>query len=181
MKRVFKTYQLIERMEKYLNIFLSGCLLTLVLTLSDFDTDAQGGPVEHLRRAELTEGLYQWFADESSNAEGIDRIRINTQSQTMQLYSNGKLIGRSKVCTGKEGFETPKGTFSILKKKRQHTSNLYGNAQMPYMLLITETGIAIHSGKVYSRPASHGCIRIPPSFAKKLFDSVAVGTEVIVI
>ena len=38
---------------------------------------------------------------------------------------------------------TPTGVFPITEKKRHHVSNLY-DAPMPYMLRLTDDGIAIH-------------------------------------
>ena len=51
---------------------------------------------------------------------------------------------------------------------------------MPFMQRITWSGIALHAGNV-SRPyQSHGCIRMPYGFAKKLFKSTRMGAHVIV-
>jgi lipoprotein-anchoring transpeptidase ErfK/SrfK len=50
-----------------------------------------------------------------------------------------------------------------------------------YPNYITESGIAIHgSSSVPSRPASHGCIRIPMSAAKAFSDVAPIGTVVLV-
>ena len=60
--------------------------------------------------------------------------------------------------------------FSILEKRREHYSNLYDDAAMPFMQRLTWSGIALHAGALPGRPASHGCIRLPHSFAGQLFD-----------
>ena len=73
--------------------------------------------------------------------------------------------------SGKSGYSTPSGVFSILSKNRYHYSNIYRGAPMPYMQRLTWSGIAFHGSNSVpkDRPASHGCIRLPHSFASQLF------------
>lgn len=59
--------------------------------------------------------------------------------------------------------------FSILQKSVDHKSDLYNSAPMPYMQRLTWDGIALHAGNLPGYPASHGCIRLPMAFAKKLY------------
>ena len=49
---------------------------------------------------------------------------------------------------------------------------------MPFMQRLTWDGVAIHAGKNPGFPASHGCIRVPTSFAKKLFAATEMGATV---
>jgi len=51
---------------------------------------------------------------------------------------------------------------------------------MPYMIRITNSGIAMHIGRVPGYRASHGCIRLKRKFAKRLYRWVKFGTTVIV-
>jgi hypothetical protein len=51
---------------------------------------------------------------------------------------------------------------------------------MPFMQRLTWDGVAIHAGMNPGFPASHGCIRVPTAFAKKLFAVTAKGTPVLV-
>jgi len=78
------------------------------------------------------------------------------------------------------GHETRAGVFNILEKRRYHRSNLYSGAPMPWMQRLTRSGTALHAGVVPGHPASHGCIRLPFSFAPKLFEMTAVGENVVV-
>jgi hypothetical protein len=78
------------------------------------------------------------------------------------------------------GHETKPGVFSILEKRRFHHSNIYSGAPMPWMQRLTRSGTALHAGAVPGYPASHGCIRLPFSFAPKLFQMTAVGGNVLV-
>ena len=70
--------------------------------------------------------------------------------------------------------------FSILEKRRYHHSNLFSGAPMPWMQRMTWTGTALHAGIVPGYPASHGCVRLPFSFAPKLFQMTNVGENVVV-
>jgi peptidoglycan hydrolase-like protein with peptidoglycan-binding domain len=51
---------------------------------------------------------------------------------------------------------------------------------MPWMQRMTWSGTALHGGVVPGYPASHGCIRLPFSFAPKLFQLTSVGENVVV-
>jgi hypothetical protein len=51
---------------------------------------------------------------------------------------------------------------------------------MPWMQRLTWSGTALHGGVVPGFPASHGCIRLPFSFAPKLFQITSIGDNVIV-
>jgi hypothetical protein len=52
---------------------------------------------------------------------------------------------------------------------------------MPYMQRLTWGGIALHGGPLPGYPASHGCIRLPHSFAPLLFGETSLGMTVIVV
>ncbi|MFL0585301.1 MULTISPECIES: L,D-transpeptidase family protein [Sphingomonas] len=125
--------------------------------------------------ATLTPGKYLW---ENDVAAGPVSILISIPDQKAYVYRGDALVAVSTVSTGKEGKETPVGVFTILQKKEMHRSNLYDNAPMPFMQRLTWDGIAIHAGKNPGFPASHGCIRVPASFAKKLFAATEMGATV---
>ena len=108
------------------------------------------------------------------------RLVISRDEQRVDVYRGSELIASSPVSTGKRGYETPLGVYSILGKRKVHYSNRYGNAPMPFMQRITWSGIALHAGRVPGYPASHGCIRLPRDFAIKLFRMTRIGADVIV-
>ena len=96
------------------------------------------------------------------------------------MFKGGTLVDSAPVSTGKKGHETPAGIFPILQKKVHHRSNRYSNAPMPYMQRLTWTGIALHAGPLPGYRASHGCIRLPRAFAKKLYGLTSFSTRVTV-
>src|SRR5215831_4458433 len=107
---------------------------------------------------------------------------VGLDTQRVSIYdSAGRLMQRSPVSTGQTGYETPAGIFSVVQKKADHNSNLYEDGNMPFMQRITWTGIAMHGGVLPGHPASHGCVRLPIDFARRLFDLTDVGMRVIIV
>jgi len=51
---------------------------------------------------------------------------------------------------------------------------------MPFMQRITWSGVALHAGVLPGYPASHGCIRLPESFAVRLWGMTKLGARVVV-
>jgi lipoprotein-anchoring transpeptidase ErfK/SrfK len=107
-------------------------------------------------------------------------IVISIKKQQLTLYSGGVPVAQSRVSTGVPGHPTPQGIFSILEKRIYHESNIYSSAPMPYMQRITWSGVAMHQGVVPNHPASHGCIRLPPDIARRLWGLTKVGARVII-
>ncbi|MGE0023032.1 MAG: L,D-transpeptidase family protein [Hyphomicrobium sp.] len=113
-------------------------------------------------------------------AEGPLVVSVSLARQRLVVYDANGPIASSPISSGRVGYSTPTGVFSIVQKKRMHFSNLYGSAPMPNMQRITWSGVALHAGALPGYPASHGCIRLPQGFSKKLFGLTKMGTRVIV-
>ncbi len=128
--------------------------------------------------SELEQGEFIWLSDAIRSGPLLVVVSIDTQ--LAYVYRNGVLTGLSTVSTGKKGHETPTGVFTILQKNKEHFSNLYDNAPMPYMQRLTWGGIALHAGGLPGYPASHGCIRMPSEFARRLFEITSTGMTVVV-
>jgi hypothetical protein len=119
---------------------------------------------------------------------GEKQIIIELASQTFQAREDGKIIIQGRVTTGKAGYTTPRGKFTILDKEKMHISNRYpikdkergirGGAKMPYAQRITNSGIFIHAGTLAEYPDSHGCIRVSYGDSMKLFRWTIKGTKV---
>lgn len=130
------------------------------------------------RAAALGPGQYVWEAKSAST--GPVFLTIDLTAQRAMVYRDGALIAASAISTGSLGRETPTGVFTILEKQVMHRSTTYDDAPMPYMQRLTEKGIAIHAGDLPGYPASHGCIRLPNEFAKRLYGITAIGTPVMI-
>lgn len=106
---------------------------------------------------------------------------ISLNQQKLDIYRGTTHIISTPVSTGMRGYTTKAGVFSIMEKKRHHRSNLYSGAPMPWMQRLTWSGTALHAGVLPGYPASHGCIRLPFSFAPKLFAITTVGDNAVVV
>lgn len=142
---------------------------------------------------------------------GKPSIVIRLDEQVADFYIGGRLAGRSLVATGKEGFNTPAGEYTILEKTADKYSTLYGRildaqgnvvypdadirrdpvppggrfdpAPMPHWMRMTWGGIGMHAGFIPApgQPASHGCIRLPHQMAEVFFNHIQKGSRVTVI
>jgi len=119
-------------------------------------------------------------AEEPAPAAGPLFFVISTNRQHISVYGINGLYARSPVSTGRPDHPTPHGIFSIIGKERYHHSNIYSGAPMPYMQRITWSGVAMHEGVLPGYAASHGCIRMPHEFARRLF-GYTQGNERVVI
>ena len=113
-------------------------------------------------------------------AEGKTRIVISLTDQLAWVYRGEQMIAVTTISSGKVDHESPVGEFPILEKQAFHRSNRYSAAPMPFMLRLNRYGVALHGGMIPGYPASHGCIRLPMAFAKKLYGNVARGDMVFV-
>lgn len=133
------------------------------------------------RAVNLENGQFGWDDRALAATEGGEvEMVISVPAQMAYIFRDGRMIGATTVSTGKKGKATPLGLFEILQKREFHRSNLYSNAPMPFMQRLTWDGIALHGGDLPGYPASHGCIRMPNAFAKRLFSLTTMGGRVLV-
>ncbi len=158
---------------------LAGAVL---LALAPGQAFASNGAALASEAAILAPNRFVWSDDLTAPSMATQplSIVISIADQKAYVYRGETLVAASAVSTGKDGKETPVGTFTILQKAETHKSNLYNAAPMPFMQRLTWDGVAIHAGNNPGFPASHGCIRVPTAFAKKLFSVTSVGTPVLV-
>ncbi len=107
-----------------------------------------------------------------ANAAVVAKIDIS--SQRMNVFIDGELAYSWSISSGRKGFNTPRGSYRPTALRRMHYSRKYDNSPMPHSIFF-RGGFAIHGTgyvKQLGRPASHGCIRLHPSNAAKLFSIV---------
>lgn len=126
--------------------------------------------------ATLAPGRFVW--SDPGTAEPVTVV-ISLPLQRAFVYRGEALVAATAVSTGTDDKPTPVGIYPILQKAEKHRSNLY-DASMPYMQRLTWDGIALHAGANPGFPASHGCVRLPTAFARKLFEVTGLGTTVVV-
>jgi hypothetical protein len=144
------------------------------------------------------------------NGDGVPgepKIVVSISEQHAYFYKGKHLVGETTVSTGKPGFGTPPGHYTVLSKDATHVSTVFGDyvddlgnvtksnidvrkdskppgshydgARMPYAMFF-RGGYAMHQGYVPPYAASHGCIRVPKDMAPTFFENAPVGTPVIV-
>jgi len=100
--------------------------------------------------------------------------KIDISKQRMTVYKGGEHLYTWKISTGKNGYHTPTGEYRPIYITRMHYSKKYYNSPMPYSIFF-KGGYAIHGTRSVSRlgsRASHGCVRLLTSNAKKLYKLV---------
>ena len=152
---------------------LLAALLGAVIATAAWAADAPSSVRDGLRP-----GQFLWHPEIAPAGPIV--LVVSLDEQRAYVYRNGMAIGVSTISSGKVGKETPTGVFTILQKKKDHRSNLYNDAPMPFMQRLTWDGIALHGGTLPGYPASHGCVRLPHAFAEKLFGETRTGDTVVV-
>ena len=126
----------------------------------------------------LKPGEFLWAPEVAP--QGPVLLVVSLATQRAVIYRNGVPIGITTVSTGRPGYRTPTGVFTVLQRHVEHYSSLYDNAPMPYMQRLTWGGVALHGGNLPGYPASHGCIRLPHEFARLLYGVTRLGMTVVV-
>jgi lipoprotein-anchoring transpeptidase ErfK/SrfK len=139
--------------------------------------------------------------------QGKAKIVVNLRAQKATLYKGKAEIAESRISTGREGHDTPIGTFHVLRKDETHRSSIYGDyidsshrvivanvdvrkttrpphthfigASMPYFVEFSPA-YGLHAGYLPGYPASHGCVRMPFWKARQFFNVAKEGTPVII-
>ncbi|HEY3897823.1 MAG TPA: L,D-transpeptidase [Chthoniobacter sp.] len=118
------------------------------------------------------------IAQPVDHANGAKWVVIDKTHQILRAYDGNRLVMQSRVSTGREGRKTPDGTFHVEAKMRMHHSRLYHNAPMPYSVQIAGNYFIHGFSSVLAHPASHGCVRLPISSAKRFFEWADSGTPI---
>jgi lipoprotein-anchoring transpeptidase ErfK/SrfK len=101
----------------------------------------------------------------------VVQVNIDISSQSMWVRVNGFPYASWKVSTAGKGYSTPRGTYGVTRMAKVYYSRKYDNAPMPNSLFFYG-GYAIHGTghlRALGRPASHGCVRLHPTNAARLF------------
>lgn len=135
-------------------------------------------------------------------------VRISLDKQLMYIAEGDRhqdILLAAPVCVGAPSSPTPRGTFRVRAKDKNHRANTHGWAwnpatgayrrcyrstcpegsrftptPMPYWIEFCSASYGMHTEYVHPRPKSHGCIRMHKNIAPKAFALVRVGTPVII-
>lgn len=144
-------------------------------------------------------GTYEinYSITDSNNNETKDKVVVNVKgknpyivvsisNQTLKYYEYDKLVLSSNVVTGING-KTPTGTFQVLNKIRNIV--LKGEdyeSFVSYWIAFKGSAFGFHDaswrsqfgGNIYKYNGSHGCVNMPYSKVKALYEIVEIGTPV---
>jgi lipoprotein-anchoring transpeptidase ErfK/SrfK len=106
------------------------------------------------------------------------RACVDLSANRSWLLQNGRVTyGPVPITSGRPGFRTPPGTFTVASKRRDHVSSIY-DAEMPWSVFFNG-GVAFHEGSL--TVTSHGCIHLSPEAAETYFSELSVGDVVQVV
>lgn len=154
-------------------------------------TETQRANMRRARRRALQEACWQAYLDAERYNKEHDaeltqmekqgkHIVINLKKQKGVYKDGNKELLSFSICSGRKSKPTPTGHFHVMEKDRNHRSNLYNSAKMPFFLRLTLGGVGLHQGNLPGYPASHGCIRLSEKTARYLFKNCEVGTPVFI-
>ncbi|MEQ1577220.1 MAG: L,D-transpeptidase [Hyphomicrobium sp.] len=139
----------------------------------------QAGTAEAAKPKEFKFSFFKPAVSKPVIAKGDVKVEISRDAQKMNVYVAGQLKHTWPVSTGRKGFKTPRGAFKPTWMTKMWHSKQWHNAPMPHSVFFKE-GYAIHAtyetGKL-GRPASHGCVRLAPQNAAKLFTIIKTHGE----
>ena len=116
-------------------------------------------------------------------------IDINTTTQTLAIFQDGKMLGAYSISTGKASMPTPTGQFKVRSKSLRAYSKKYG-LYMPFWMAFTSAGHGIHElpewpggykegANHLGIPVSHGCVRLGVGPAEIVYNFADIGTPVV--
>ena len=120
---------------------------------------------------------------------GNTYVEIDYTSQHLWYYKDGSLVTDTGIVSGNisRGNGSPDGIFKIAYKQKDATlvGENYASDVRYFMPFAYNVGIhdaswrSTFGKEIYKTSGSHGCINVPPKKAKKLFQTLQVGTPVI--
>lgn len=124
------------------------------------------------------------------NDFGGTYAEVNLTAQHMYFYKDGKLVVESDFVSGNlaKGYDTPIGAYGVTYTQKDRILRGDGYASPVSFWMPFNGGIGFHDatwrsdfgGNYYKTSGSHGCINMPYSKAKALFENIKAGDAVIV-
>lgn len=116
------------------------------------------------------------------------RIDVDLSSQWLTAYEGELVVYRAPVATGRDGFNTPTGSYAIYDKLRVQTmtgstgSESWYVPDVPWVMYVVG-GVALHGTYWHDRfgtgtRMSHGCINLGMDDARWLYEWADVGIAV---
>lgn len=106
-------------------------------------------------------------------------VRVDLSGQTATLVRDGIPQTPVPISSGRSSFPTPPGEYVITDKHKKWRSTIYP-ADMPFFMRFSCGDIGFHAGNLPGYPASHGCIRLRKNDAREFFETIPIGTRVVI-
>ena len=126
-----------------------------------------------MRRMALLAGVFVavFWAPACRSAQAETVVTISKSQQRLAVTVDGAELYRWPVSTGRPVLATPSGTFRPIRFERKWYSRKYDWSPMPWSVFF-HGGYAMHGTyetRRLGQAASHGCVRLLPENAAKLF------------
>jgi lipoprotein-anchoring transpeptidase ErfK/SrfK len=116
-------------------------------------------------------------------------IHIDLSARTLELWSKGRLVLKTRVAVGRPGMETPRGLFYVTWKLVPRTSVLgkFALETSAYSKLSEWPGggiVGIHGTyepQLLGQAVSHGCVRVSNRDILRLRARVGLGTPIRIV
>ena len=145
------------------------------------------------KKSATVEAVYSEAKEEETGeyvTYGGNYCEVDLTNQMVYVYKNGELVVSSQCVTGciSKGHGTPTGVYSIFSRDKDRYLRGDGYKSWVNFFIPFNGGIGFHDaswrstfgGNIYLYSGSHGCINMPYSAAKKLYENVTLDEKVIV-
>lgn len=145
------------------------------------------------KKSATVEAVYSEAKEEETGeyvTYGGNYCEVDLTNQMVYVYKNGELVVSSQCVTGciSKGHGTPTGVYSIFSRDKDRYLRGDGYKSWVNFFITFNGGIGFHDaswrstfgGNIYLYSGSHGCINMPYSAAKKLYENVTLDEKVIV-
>jgi len=190
--------------------YIKLSLIALCAVLASCGTSSSLSSYEKFSAREDYKKTYDTYTNQEALAatdRSKTSVKVSVKNQRMQLKEGETVLIDTPCTTGRAGKRTPYGSFKLYDRNATKRSNVYGTiyrngkrvcgghryekcpgvsgkyvgAPLPYWQRLTGDGIGMHASKGVKRyPASGGCIRVQPSYAKLIFNKTKSGTRIVV-
>ena len=146
-------------------------LLALFGTTSHADSSSSASSMPDANSAgAFVQDFYDWYAPMAY------RQKNSLPWETAITLKSDLFSTRLSVALKRDkfSFANPDGSYTALRMEKDYASKEWDDAPMPNSIFFTQRGHAIHGSfdKRLGRPVSHGCVRLKPGNAAKLFSLV---------
>lgn len=131
-----------------------------------------------------------------TNDYGNTYVEVNLTAQHLYYYRDGNLVIDSDLVSGSHarGHDTPTGAYPVAYKQRNRVlrgerrpDGSYEYESPVSYWMPFNGGIGLHDatwrgafgGKIYMTNGSHGCVNLPKSVAKTIYENIDTGTPVL--